>query len=71
MEESQSGMPGRPRPWAPAFRQSALLCPGPGLHRAGRPGRDKMPPTPLTFTFMRSSQKFRGGSTMVVLSSMT
>ena len=26
---------------------------------------------PLTFTFMRSSQKLRGGSTMVVLSSMT
>lgn len=31
-------------------------------------GGDKMA---LTFTFMRSSQKFRGGSTMVVLSSMT
>lgn len=31
-------------------------------------GGDKRLPT---FTFMRSSQKFRGGSTMVVLSSMT
>lgn len=40
---------------------------GLGLLREGT-GMNKMLPT---FTFMRSSQKFRGGSTMVVLSSMT
>lgn len=40
----------------------------PGLLRKGDgTNKIRLP----TFTFMRSSQKFRGGSTMVVLSSMT
>lgn len=38
-----------------------------GLLREGTGMKEMLP----TFTFMRSSQKFRGGSTMVVLSSMT
>lgn len=53
------------------FHQRNLPCPRPGLHGRRQPRRGKTPPPPLTFTFMRSSQKFRGGSTMVVLSSMT
>lgn len=47
--------------------------PCPGLAACGRGAGQGQGAagTPLTFTFIRSSQKLRGGSTMVVLSSMT
>lgn len=59
----QSGVLG---PLTPTARSS--LAPGLASTRE----RGETPATRLlTFTFMRSSQKFRGGSTMVVLSSIT
>lgn len=55
---ADSNTPGPPDP-----HSRRLPCPGPGLYEGEGPL--------LTFTFMRSSQKLRGGSTMVVLSSIT
>lgn len=46
-------------------------CPGLAACRRGAGQGQGAAGTPLTFTFIRSSQKLRGGSTMVVLSSMT
>ena len=64
---ADSNIPGHLSPTTDPHRRNLLDA---GLASTGKQG--KVPQEPLlTFTFMRSSQKFRGGSTMVVLSSIT
>lgn len=64
---ADSNTPGHLSPTPDPHYRNLLAA---GLASTGE--RSKVPRGPLlTFTFMRSSQKFRGGSTMVVLSSIT